>query len=575
MRYLTLLATASSAVLGLAFIGQAALGDTATGTFAQAGQGGCPAVPAIHVAFPFLLTDGTVLIQDQTGQFQNWWRLTPDNTGSYLCGTWTQLASIPNSFGYGPRFFAAAVLPDGRFAIAGGEYNLGLNQVNINKAALYVPNTNQWLPVRPPQGWTTIGDAQGAVLPNGQWMIADSQSKKQAAFNANNQTWTPTGSNFAPGTNDEAGWTLLPDGSIFSTSNNIVAPGGAQNGQRWVSGNLPNSGPPGTNGTPIGTWYPAATTATQQLYDQQQEMGPQVLLPDGTVLAIGATGVVSIYTPPPTTSPASTLPGSWANTTGLPTAPNGCGAGNNLQCGDNDAPAVLLPSGNVLTFAGPAGDGTAANEFRNGSHFFEFDRTANPLVWRQVAEPAGLATQISTDASFAGSLLMLPNGQVLFTDGINVTTGRAGNGVWTYTPNGTPNPAWQPTITAFPTVITRNTTYNIFGTLFNGMSQTNYYGDDMQNASNYPIVQVTMNAAPNHVYYGRTHDHSAMGVAQTTLPVSTKFELWSCPHLVGNPNDPTNLPRDLGAACVAETGPATLRVIANGIPSAPVNVTIN
>ena len=107
------------------------------------------------------------------------------------------------------------------------------------------------------------------------------------------------------------------------------------------------------------------------------------------------------------------------------------------------------------------------------------------------------------------------------------------------------------------------------------MSQANYYGDDAQNASNYPIVQVTMNAAPNHVYYGRTHGHSSMGVAQTTLPVSTQFELWSCPHLVGNPNDPTNLPRDLGAACVAETGPATLRVIANGIPSAPVNVTIN
>jgi hypothetical protein len=164
-------------------------------------------------------------------------------------------------------------------------------------------------------------------------------------------------------------------------------------------------------------------------------------------------------------------------------------------------------------------------------------------------------------------MLVLPTGQVLFTD--------ESNAVWIYTPNGTPNPAWQPTITAFPAVITRNTTYNIFGTLFNGMSQTNYYGDDAQNASNYPIIQVTMNAAPNHVYYGRTHNHSSMGVAQTTLPVSTQFELWSCPHNVGNPNDPSNLPRDLGAACVAETGPATLRVIANGIPSAPANVTIN
>jgi hypothetical protein len=105
------------------------------------------------------------------------------------------------------------------------------------------------------------------------------------------------------------------------------------------------------------------------------------------------------------------------------------------------------------------------------------------------------------------------------------------------------------------------------------MSQANYYGDDAQNASNYPIIKVTINATGN-IYYGRTHNHSSMGVAQTTLPVSTEFELWSCPHNIGNPNDPTNLPRNLGAACVAETGPATLVVIANGIPSAAVNVTI-
>jgi hypothetical protein len=515
-----------------------------------------------------LLTDGTVMLQDQTGQNQNWWRLTPDNTGSYLCGTWTQLASIPNSFNYGPRFIAAAVLPDGRFAIAGGEYNLGgNNQVQSNKVALYLPESNRWLPVRPPQGWTTIGDAQGVVLPNGQWMIADSQSTKQAVFNANNLTWTPTGTSFTPGTNDEAAWTLLPDGSLFSTSNNIVAPAGAQNGQRWVSGNLPNSGPPGTNGTPIGTWYSAATVGTQQLYDQRQEMGPQVLLPDGTVLAIGANGNVSIYTPPPTASPASTLPGTWANSVALPVT---CGAANNSQCGDNDAPAVLLPSGNVLTFSGPIGDGTAANEFRIGSHFFELDRTVNPLVWNQVAESAGLAAQVAADPSYQGQLLVLPNGQVLFVDGLSGNK----SGVWIYTPNGTPNAAWQPTITAFPAVITRDTTYEIFGTLFNGMSQANFYGDDAQNASNYPIVQVTITAT-GHVYYGRTHDHSSMGVAQTTLPVSTQFELFTCPHNVGNPNDPTNLPRNLGAACVPETGAATLRVIANGISSSPVNVTIN
>jgi hypothetical protein len=144
----------------------------------------------------------------------------------------------------------------------------------------------------------------------------------------------------------------------------------------------------------------------------------------------------------------------------------------------------------------------------------------------------------------------------MYTDETNV--------VWMYAPNPVPGPsgAWQPTITSFPNTITRGVTYNIYGTLFNGMSQANFYGDDTQNATNYPIIQVTMNAAPHHVYYGRTHDHSAMGVARTTLPVSTKFELKTCPQIAG-------------ASCVAETGAATLVVIANGIASAPVNVTIN
>ena len=96
------------------------------------------------------------------------------------------------------------------------------------------------------------------------------------------------------------------------------------------------------------------------------------------------------------------------------------------------------------------------------------------------------------------------------------------------------------------------------------MSEANFYGDDTQNYTNYPIVQVTINGS-GHVYYGRTHNHSSMGVAQTTLPVTTHFELWDCnpPHVIA------------GSACVPESGAATLVVIANGIASAPMNVTIN
>jgi hypothetical protein len=66
--------------------------------------------PAGGLVNPLLLTDGTVIvINDKTS---NWYKLTPDNTGSYVNGTWSQIASLPD--GDQPRFFASAVLPDGR-----------------------------------------------------------------------------------------------------------------------------------------------------------------------------------------------------------------------------------------------------------------------------------------------------------------------------------------------------------------------------------------------------------------------------------------------------------------------------
>ena len=38
-----------------------------------------------------LLTDGTVMFQGD--QSFDWWKLTPDNFGSYVNGTWSQLGS--------------------------------------------------------------------------------------------------------------------------------------------------------------------------------------------------------------------------------------------------------------------------------------------------------------------------------------------------------------------------------------------------------------------------------------------------------------------------------------------------
>ena len=82
------------------------------------------------------------------------------------------------------------------------------------------------------------------------------------------------------------------------------------------------------------------------------------------------------------------------------------------------------------------------------------------------------------------------------------------------------------------------------------MSQASVFGDELQNATNYPLVRIT-NLATSHVFYSRTHDHSSMAVA-SDIPMTTHFDV-----------PPTQ-----------ELGPSKLEVVANGIPSSPLYLTV-
>src|SRR5581483_7148247 len=112
--------------------------------------------------------------------------------------------------------------------------------------------------------------------------------------------------------------------------------------------------------------------------------------------------------------------------------------------------------------------------------------------------------------------------------------------------------AWAPTISNSPSAVTRGKTYQISGTQFNGVSQGASLGDEFDSHTNYPLVRIT-NTASGHVFYARTHDHSTMGVATGSAPVSTNFDV------------PSGM----------ETGASKIEVVANGIASTPVNVTVN
>jgi hypothetical protein len=452
---------------------------------------------------PLLLTDGTVLLHEACGA--HWYRLSPDAFGSYVNGTWTKIAPMPA--GYSPLYFGSAVLPDGRVMVEGGELNAAPNcqYVWTNQGAIYDPKTNKWTMVAPPAGWTSIGDAQSVVLADGTYMQANCCTTQAALLDSKTLTWTITGQG-KKDVNDEEGWTLLPNGTVLTVDAYVF--GYQKNGKRYEiyhpsTGKWINPGP-----TPVQLWdsYPDANNASY-------ELGPGVLRPDGTVFYLGANGT----------------PGQAGHTATYDTTTKTWTAGPDIPDGMDvaDGPAALLPGGSVLFQASPG-------IYNTGSKFFTWDGT----TYKNVTGGMSDAPVIS---SYYGNMLLLPTGQVLYTDFGNV---------WVFQNGGTPNSAWLPQILAVQTTLPRGHTYQITGLNFNGFSQGAAYGDDAQAATNYPLVQIT-NRVTGQVFYARTHDHSTMAIAYTT-PASTNFDLtWK-----------------------VQSGLSDLRVVVNGIASPPVTVNI-
>jgi len=423
--------------------------------------------PPAGAGIGFLLTDGTAMFQ--ANNLSDWYKLTPDNTGSYLNGTWTKLASLPS--GYVPDAFASAVLADGRVIIEGGEYNFN-NFALTNKGAIYDPVANTWTAVAPPPGWNNIGDSPSVVLPNGIYVIGNKLTKEMAALDPATMQWTAIPSKNKKDFNAEEGWTLMPDGTIL-TFDVKAAPHAERyltTKLKWISAGstvVDLHSPTDIVGCiqyPGGCYYPPG------------EVGPAILRPDGTVFATGSytnggsgPGHTSVYHPGATlTSRGTWKPG--------PDFPNQDNAGDSF--------AALLPNGNVLV-AGVLG------------RFYEFD-----------------GSNLTFTASGYGSLMILPTGQAIIGN----------NRVSLYTPAGTYLAEWAPAITDFPATIKRGSTYQVSGRQFNGLSQAAAFGDEYETATNYPLVRIT-NKKTHHVFYARTHNHSSMGVATGSAIVSTNFDV--------------------------------------------------
>ena len=429
--------------------------------------------PGVNLGPMLQLRDGRILAhEEQDGNPRNWWILTPDSTGSYLNGTWSSGGQLPEN--YAPFFFSTQVLLDGkRVIMEGGEYNFGTaTWTNLGAIGTISGSTLTWALNTPPSGWSTIGDAQSVILANGTYMQANCCTV-QEELGAAGPPWNwsaATGTGKAD-INDEEGWTLLPSGKLLTVD--------AYVSHNTCGGNKASElYDPGT-----GAWTCGPNTPSQMWDNSGHEMGPAVLMYNAKVLQFAAVPATAIYDP---------VANTW---TAGPTPAGGLDAA--------DAPAALEPNGKVLAMLSPG-------EFQSGCQMVEYDPSTGTLS--NTTNP----TNCPSDSSFVGHLMVLPTGQIMFTDLSGL--------VEIYTPAAGVGTSKTPLITGpFVNGPMQPTNNVVRGFHFNGLTQNNAYGDDYQGDTDYPMVRLT-SYSTGVVYYGITHDESTHSIDPNGGLMSTMFD---------------------------------------------------
>jgi uncharacterized repeat protein (TIGR01451 family) len=421
--------------------------------------------PTSNVGTMELLSDGTVLASAANLYTSNaWFKLTPDATGSYVNGTWSQAAgdSLITDFD------ATNVLQDGRVFVLGGEYNAsGANRVWNNTGEIYNPITNTWTNIpnfpEPTFGGPTM------LLPNGTVLAGSMNGPQTYIYDPVANAWSPGPTKLYNDSSWYETWTKLPDGSVLSYDLNDSFGPGSTEAQRLDLSTM--------------SWVDAGTVPVALQAGTRPRIGPAVLLPDGQVFQVGADSNSALYDPSTNT---------W---TAGPVIPGGLGG--------NEAAAAMLPNGHVLFAASATPPG-----YGGPTHIFEFDPNDSSLT-----DVTPSAVDLSKQPSWVTRMLVLPTGQALFTYGSNQ--------LYVYTPAGAPQAAWQPTISSVAN--NGDGTFTLTGTQLNGLSAGASCGFAAEMDSNYPLVELQATDGSGHEYFAQTFNWSSTGVATGSTPVSTEF----------------------------------------------------
>jgi len=428
-----------------------------------------------------LLTDGTVMVQGYDPA-DNWMRLTPDASGSYLNGTWSDLAPMST-----PRlYFATHVLPSGNVWLLGGEYSGNpLSAHWTNTGEMYDTLSNSWSPIaHHPE--SLFGDDPSMLIPNGRILAGSIFGGNTYLYDIATNTWSAAGQKVYNDSSDEEGWVMLSDGSVLTYDIfKSIETGGGYAERYDPATNTWSSISPG-DGTASGVIPQLSSPAVGY------ELGPLVRLHDDRIFVIGATGRTALYTPSTNT---------WA------AGPDVIGTlgGNPAFFGADDAPAAVLPSGHVL-FAADAGP--TVGVFGNPTQLFDFDPDTDTIS----AVPAP-TTDLAFVPAYVNRMLILPTGQVIFSD--------TDMQLFLYTPAGSAPNLLRPRVEGIK--YNGGGVFTLSGQQLNGQNAGSNYGDDVETDQNYPIVSLSDKFG--HVFYARSANWSTTGVGTKTFRETVNFTL--------------------------------------------------
>ena len=211
---------------------------------------------------------------------------------------------------------------------------------------------------------------------------------------------------------------------------------------------------------------------------------PDTQFPDGAVFWLGGNGNTAFF---------DLSDSTWSAGQGIPMT-------GGTYSSAADAPAALLPDGHVL-LAASQGYLTAKTTL------YDFDPASQSYA--PLTPPVG--ANFGTTAVDAMSMLVLPNGHVLFS---------SGNQLWDYAPDDTSPPATLPPITVTDIQPNGDGSFTLSGKYLTGFSEGAAQGDEFNgSATNYPIVKLTLG---DRVWYANTTGWTP-GVDDPTIYTNVQF----------------------------------------------------